>query len=596
MAFDREGKENVKLMRSRTMEISDKEKLDGVEEEQQLRLSLQALSRRELVVEKSEALGMVIGVAVPVRDRALQEAGGMIFLRREERLTYESTGMDEEERIFLTSIAQLLSCSFLCPTKTVHRLLLRKATRAVGGGGGLQELCEAAVGAARRFSWEHKTARAYVAFLIDDKLRLIAGDPPPGIELDPRSSSSSTSIGCGGLERFPELDVAAALRAVRTGIQVKEEGEIIFPLVDARKRNFGLLCLSGISKQGQEHNEAMMQALTDVLSSAILEVDFRRKFFIATESALSDVLEANESLNALTLSFPNFSGQHYLAKLVVRKGGGGGEGEEGYLQQLHEGQAISSRDTLLLRQYPVTSSAGAVAFLGVDVRSHDNSLTHAFMPSVKEVLLEFSSQLSWVAEEIRKEGLFPSRLQSLSLDDDSELLAMGSLSYSIAEQMWLRTHVPVARYLHANQQVQLHVQRSFLDNIRKLDAQLPSSVTRLVQGVMYMLGHKQSEVSEWSTCRKLVSPHLVKEMMIMDVRLRVKKHKFLLAAQAVETLDHPQVAMESGPAATSLFQWLLVMQEVREQAIKGRIDALKHAYNLHNKGAPPNKLIEEEIQ
>mmetsp|Transcript_40623 Transcript_40623/g.98778 ORF Transcript_40623/g.98778 Transcript_40623/m.98778 type:complete len:116 (-) Transcript_40623:158-505(-) len=102
----------------------------------------------------------------------------------------------------------------------------------------------------------------------------------------------------------------------------------------------------------------------------------------------------------------------------------------------------------------------------------------------------------------------------------------------------------------------------YIDGVKTTSSPLPM-IMRIMQAIMYILGHQELDVTKWPKCRKLITHHIFKEMRMIDVRSQLKIHKLTLAKECIKDLNAGDIAMELGPKATMLWKWVIMMLAVQ---------------------------------
>jgi len=149
----------------------------------------------------------------------------------------------------------------------------------------------------------------------------------------------------------------------------------------------------------------------------------------------------------------------------------------------------------------------------------------------------------------------------------SELDAQGALfdratPEAAASEENLPTQFKAARFRRVTKETVAAVSLPYMDSVKAGESPA-ASVVAIMQGIMYILGHQQRDVTEWSKCRKLITHHIFKEMSMIDVRAALKEHKLKLAKECIAELTPARIREEAGDMPVALWEWVRMVLDVQ---------------------------------
>ncbi|KAL0490264.1 EFCAB5, partial [Acrasis kona] len=98
----------------------------------------------------------------------------------------------------------------------------------------------------------------------------------------------------------------------------------------------------------------------------------------------------------------------------------------------------------------------------------------------------------------------------------------------------------------------------------------PPAVHKIIKGVLYLLGHKKKDITEWDQCRKALKDNFLKKVSTYDPTSIQKKVKFSNCRTALKDLDYETVEKKSSGPAALLFNFTQITLQLRESAVQLR--------------------------
>lgn len=416
-------------------------------------------------------------------------------------------------------MAPLTATVLLPPRQNAQRLLGILASSGIGDGAALYD-------AAAQLCERHSGSNGSVAILIGlkhgaDEVRVVK------------------TAGGGGFRGTTgtRAELPLLFSSISKAMYVYDSGQTCVPLLN----NSGGGAFGGISLNAELDADARaaVEGIAAALSSALTECDFRRKMAVCGSKALESLRQQAPAIRGAFFAFYDVGGRYICAESI-------GEGSQGW----GKGVMIEASNVLRVANIPYSASGGEEG-LGCGVVGTTEDLMEGvsvgmFEDMPEETMANVASTLSRVARKLAGEGPL--------LDHKSEVYGT-----SMEE---LETNFNASRFDRVMAEVQEVVDLRYINAVKHDNVPLPA-IKSIIQAIMFILGHQELDVSEWTKCRKLITHHIFKEMKMIDVRGKLKTHKLSLAKKCIEGLQAADIAMECGPKVLMLWKWVNMMLAVQ---------------------------------
>mmetsp|Transcript_38619 Transcript_38619/g.95031 ORF Transcript_38619/g.95031 Transcript_38619/m.95031 type:complete len:963 (-) Transcript_38619:680-3568(-) len=480
-------------------------------------LMFEACSKKSTAMVRSD-FGHTLSMAVPVFDETEEgekRVSAVVYIG----MNHAGKAINEDVQDFCTSAAQIVAPVLLAPAKRAMRVLSIFAHTGIGDSAPLLD-------AAATLCERHTGAPSVMVALMhgETELRVVKTQGAPIM--------SKAVFGRG--------DLSLCFEAVEKSECVSDGGHTCVPLVTTtggRTKPIGVICLQ-VGSVGEEMQEAL-EGVARALVASLAECDFRRKMTTCGVTALESLLKQSVFIKGGYLAFFDLSGRQVCFQI---KAEGGVKMPAGILP----GTLVPESEELVKAQVCVGGDGNVCGIVGTHQEMMAEVRISMYDDLPEAIMRDVAATLGHVAALLNEEGLLVDQTSQAYQDSQNRLA----------------THFNASRFDLVMSEVMNSVDLPYISSIK--DQAKPNPIIRsILQAIMYMLGHQQLDVSEWSKCRKLITHHIFKEMKMIDVRGQLKVHKLKLAQACIENLTAGDIAMEVGPKALMLWKWVRMMLAVQ---------------------------------
>ncbi len=476
--------------------------------------------------EKAKVLGKnpsgeVDCVTIPVVDSD-QRVSAVVYVAND----HVKNRLAEEESVhFITSCASLLSSVLLTPSRGAVRRLRILAEAGTGDSAAVfdlaLELCQRHTG----------VSEALIGMAAGPgALRVVAATKGAAWHL-PGSLVDST-------ERPSCFD------AMHTGVLSAFANDLSAPLLRRDGRGgaaaaLGVICVKASRLDGDER--AVLEGIAEGVTAALSLSEFRRKMALCGQPALQSLLTRASTVRGAYLSFLDVKGREVCAATL-------GDAIEG----VERGRLIERTSGLQIAQVVSAHGGPPVGLIGTLADWVRSPVAGQYDESAWDVLKDCAETMGHVADVVAAEGI----------QADLHAAAPNREGGASGSEALLATHFKAARFDLVTEVTVKGVELASINQLKKEPSPRPIMVA-IVQAIMYILGHQQRDVSDWTKCRKLITHHLFKEMKMIEVRSQLKVHKLKLARACIAGLSATEVALGAGPGPLLLWKWVLMILQVQ---------------------------------
>lgn len=337
-------------------------------------------------------------------------------------------------------------------------------------------------------------------------------------------------------EELAKLDTKPACAEAMESLKcVTKGGWIAVPLVAQTGARADCVGVMGVQCAAVDQvQERTLEGVAVALTSAMQVSEMRRKMAMCGEMALESLLKRAPTMPAAYLAYLDVSGRQVCARVL---------GED--IPGVEVGKVIEDTEAVQTAAIKREGDEAVFGLIGVPASAVKDLEIAMHEESPWDTIKDVAATMGEVSKVLSGEGLM--------VDNASEATK--------EREELLSTHFNAARFDLVTAATVSEVDLKYIDAVR---TQKPYPVViKIVQAIMYILGHQERDVSEWPKCKKLVTHHLFKEMRMIDVRKPLKVHKLKLARACIEDLAPHDIALEVGPKPLAIWKWVGMILDVQ---------------------------------